>query len=573
MMDRSADEDKKPLHLDIESSVRRYANTMEGTPVQVQSPIQERKHSSRESYDHTSPVNNQVALPPRKVSSQYDYNLHQVVSHSPDGMDAQQTAMAVPPSIQSTLSPLYTHNFDEESDSNDQDSNSQAIVRVKDAPDQKLVELQYMGYYVTDVLNCQYALADKLKAQGFLTELSNKSKATRDAMCLLSALHMHCMWRLADGRRRRIEGSSGGNVVRAKPESRFHDEASVNFFYKNVKEALGISHDVTLEDTESREYTEGDAMAGLHTVSGFLFSGGRGQWPIFLEVAMRWVNSRLTKCNHSSELLTNATDSERFITRTTFWFDVWGSITQRRQPRFMKVYRELFGSPESSAYIGEVPERHLDPISMVNIIGCSNYSFRAMAEIANLSFWRDDHIRKGTLSVNMLVDRANDIAGNWLSPNEHVVTPTGQVENNLDFQRRIASEVFRASARVYLHMVLSQAYPQSPEIKEGVAETIALLKRIPHGDIVSTTAIVRSVISAICICGCLTEDKDQMEFFLLRLDSLGEEADLIGNCWMVKHLIKRVWKLRMERRSMATPAAVDWRDVLLEDGPDVPLLV
>jgi hypothetical protein len=299
--------------------------------------------------------------------------------------------------------------------------------------------------------------------------------------------------------------------------------------------------------------------------------GGRGPWPFFLDVAMKWVEFRLQNCTDVSELLVNASESERFITRTTFWFDVWGSITQRRQPRFMSVYRALFGNSQE-AFIGNSRPSYLPlgPISMVNIIGCSNRSFRAIAEIATLAAWKDEKEGKAQLSTHQLVARGDNILNQWLEAGpEEVSTPPGTRETNIDFQRRIASEVFRACARVYLHMVLSSAHPRIEEIKNGVGEAIRLLQLIPPGDVVSTRAIVRSVISAICICGCLTDDRIQMEFFKHRLDSLGEEADLLGNCRTVKLLIQRVWNLRQER----SQAPVDWREVLLEDSKDVVLLV
>jgi hypothetical protein len=129
------------------------------------------------------------------------------------------------------------------------------------------------------------------------------------------------------------------------------------------------------------------------------------------------------------------------------------------------------------------------------------------------------------------------------------------------------ADVFHASGRVYLNMVLSKSFPECPEIKEGVEETIAHLKRIQMTGESNTRAVVRSVIFAICVCGCLTEDEEQKEFFLTRLDDLGEEANVLGNCNTVKALMQSVWDLR-ERSGRD----VDWRNVL-QDGTDDTLLL
>jgi len=437
----------------------------------------------------------------------------------------------------------------------------------------KMIVDQFIGYYLADVLGRQYVFADRAVATNFLYELAQFSPANKDAMCLLSSLHMQAMWKAKEN-----------NSALARYVDSSDWVGSNNYFFARVCAALGITATygtTRLEMKVRRNFTAADAMVALHGVSSFLFSGGRGQWPIFLEVAMAWVGDQLEKYSpgNYSGLLVNANERERFITRTTFWFDVWGSITQRRQPRFMHVYRELFGNP--GAYIGDSPSDS-GPISMVKIVGCSNYSFRAIAEIATLAAWKDEKESIGQLSAPQLVSKGAEIEKAWLRPeltSEADLDPLGNAnpsdsmdsETQLQFQRKVASEVFRASARVYLHMVLSTPLPQIAEIKEGVEQTKKLLERIPHEDIVNTTAIVRSVISAICICGCLTDDGTQKEFFLRRLDSLGTEADLFGNLRTVKELIKRVWKLRMEQSK--SPVPVDWREVLLEDNNDVALLV
>jgi len=489
---------------------------------------------------------------------------------------AEATALARTP-MQSSLPSSYSTMWELENESNDSSGNANAqesgelsLSQVRRISERNVVMHQFLGYYLTDVLSRQYIFADQVTIQRFLWDLADTSTPTKDAMCLLSSLHMQAMWQLADAG---IGDAIPDNVLTRPSAASFDWGRANNFFHSRVRDALGITYG-DVRSGKGEPYTEGDAMAGLHLVSAFLFSGGRGQWPYYLEVAMQWVESRLANCSDESEILVNANEMQRFITRTTFWFDVWGSITQRRQPRFMDVYRRLFGG-SIGAFIGEAPNNSRGPISMVNIIGCSNFSFRAMAEIATLASWKDEKANSGSLSIQQLVGRATEIESKWLAgePEEVTTPPIGLTEqqNQINFQRQIASDVFKASARVYLHMVISSALPRAPEIKKGVQDVITLLQQIPHEDVVSTTAIVRSVISAICICGCLAEDENQMDFFIRRLDSLGAEAELFGNCRTVKLLIRRVWNLRMQQQELITP--VDWREVLMEGTNDVVLLV
>ena len=67
-------------------------------------------------------------------------------------------------------------------------------------------------------------------------------------MCLLSALHMNCMRKI---------GAMGNTVD--------NDPRDIHTFYDKTKKTLNaIGH---------TDYDEGDAMAGLHVVSSFLFTG------------------------------------------------------------------------------------------------------------------------------------------------------------------------------------------------------------------------------------------------------------------------------------------------------------
>ena len=64
---------------------------------------------------------------------------------------------------------------------------------------------------------------------------------------------------------------------------------------------------------------------------------------------------------------------------------------------------------------------------------------------------------------------------------------------DLDARRRLAADVFRSSARVYLHSVLSGCRPNVHEIAYGVGETVDFLKRVP-GSEGASRSVVRSVV-------------------------------------------------------------------------------
>jgi len=226
------------------------------------------------------------------------------------------------------------------------------------------------------------------------------------------------------------------------------------------------------------------------------------------------------------------------------WFDVLASATRVEIPYFLEVYRGLFDP--NSAYIDDSsgPEE----LSMLPIMGCENRIVWALAEISNLACWKDLQKKRGALSMPELVKRGTKIERHIMPPSTPPVC-----YSKLEETRMLTSQVFRASARVYLHSVLSGDYPSCKEIAEGVSDTIDWLKRVPDRD---SRPVVRSVVFSICICGCLTDDPWQRNFLLQRLEM--QKFESVGNCAEVKGLIQDVWR----SRATSNYESVTWRDVM-----------
>lgn len=288
-------------------------------------------------------------------------------------------------------------------------------------------------------------------------------------------------------------------------------------------------------------------MAGLHIVSWVLFRGGRGQWKDFLNVACRYAASILYNpyCDGPRDALMQCTPMQRFIIKTSMWFDVLASATRVEKPSFLDAYNVLF--KPSSAYFENLPVP--DELSMLSIMGCENHIVWALAEISDLACWKDSQNAMGHLSMPALVKRGESIERYLMPP---PVTSFLDVFDDELRTRLLTSQVFRASARVYLHSVLSGAHPSCTEIKVGVADTIAWLGQVPE---VNNRAVVRSVVFSICLCSCLTDDPDQRAFFLERLNM---QDAYLGNCEEVKRLIEDVWN----RREPSSPQPVPWQAIM-----------
>lgn len=84
------------------------------------------------------------------------------------------------------------------------------------------------------------------------------------------------------------------------------------------------------------------------------------------------------------------------------------------------------------------------------------------------------------------------IEGRYLS-RVHDATLLDGRGDHLDIRRRLAANVFRSSARVYLHSILSGCMPQVEEIHTGVDETVRFLRMIPTSSGASGS-VIRSVV-------------------------------------------------------------------------------
>lgn len=366
-----------------------------------------------------------------------------------------------------------------------------------------------LNYYMDNVLRMQYLHADG-SLDATIWNLIHSSESAREAACLLSELH----------RKTREHGRPG---VLAPPDT------------------VGL-HRLLPSNSAANEY---EAFAGLCVVSYFLFSGGKGQWQAFLDAACTFSLTLMRTWGGPRRVLLTCSESIRFIIKTSIWFDVLASATLVRTPIMLDVVRELYDPNYSEAWIDDVPMSPYEQFSMMSVMGCENHIVLALAEIAALAAWKDGNQTENKLSVPELVKRGQRIEEILKKPSSDECPDQSERAR----QRRYTSEVFRASAHVYLHSVISGDYPQCPEIIEAVNDTIRCLQAAEDGS--TGRSVVRSVVFSICIAGCLTNDVEHKRYLTKRL----EEQRGLGNYSQVQYLINEVWRRRGTER-------VDWRQVM-----------
>jgi hypothetical protein len=342
-------------------------------------------------------------------------------------------------------------------------------------------------------------------------------------------------------------------------------------------------------------------MAGLFVVSAFLFRGGHGAWQHFLAVAADWVWNVLQHAAvDPAETILRCSDSQQFVIKTTFWFDILASTTRLEPPRFIAFYRKLWSS-QRSAYIegnstggsGSRSQQLPSPLSMMSVMGCENETALAIAETSALACWKVAQERQGKLSVPDLVDRGRIIEKECLSRlasssggAPYPAAAAGSIPDDLSAKRRLTADIFRATARVYLHSVISGEHPGCPEIREGVRETIECLRRVPAGSSSVARSVLRSVVFGICLSGCLADEAEDREFLLRRLDA-EEQAEGVGNCASARLVMQEVWSRRApcggtgggccgessSESSPSSPPPLSWREATQQFGGESLLLV
>ena len=233
-------------------------------------------------------------------------------------------------------------------------------------------EAAHVSHYMQHVLRIQYLLADP-SIERFIFRFAQTSRTARSAMCLLSAVHQQRM--------RQIE------FPRSSPDA--GDTTEMNQLFRQTRALLRAT------ERSTERYSEGDAMAGLHVVSCFLFTGGHGPWNYFLQVAIAWVEGVLldARCAGPLDAYRRCTESMQFIIRTTMWFDVWSAVTRRTQPRFARIYQELFDGEHG------YPLTQTGTVDMLPVMGCTNETVLAMSETATLAFWKDEHMKQRACPV------------------------------------------------------------------------------------------------------------------------------------------------------------------------------
>jgi len=229
---------------------------------------------------------------------------------------------------------------------------------------------------------------------------------------------------------------------------------------------------------------------------------------------------------------------------------------------------------------------------MDSLTGCPDEVMLGMAEVSALAHWKAQEQQNGSLSMRELIRRGDAIeqqlrahtgpeffagidqaplhpslpgaAGvDYISPTLHASLSLPQSNHTTipfpsEDMRRLVAGIFREAVILYLHTVLSDPIPGVPEISTSVDAIIQLFNQLPSSE------VDRSLVFPLCLAGCLTDDRTRRDLLKARLQAQDEN---IGNILQVRGLMEAVW-----RRRDFSGGAIDWRDIMRNDGLNVLLV-
>ncbi|KAJ7476037.1 fungal-specific transcription factor domain-containing protein [Mycena latifolia] len=400
-------------------------------------------------------------------------------------------------------------------------------------------------YYFEHVRKVQYIFAGNTVTNVTCSMIVQEPRgAVTNAVCALASLHYT-----------RMRVSHGLEAPDPNPEHStskyFHDEAY--FQLHNAKQVRGA-------------YAASDAIAALHLVWYSQLSGGTTDWQPVFAVACDWVAQQtdlLTSDNPKLALQSLPVEGQ-LIVKLTLWLDIFSSLTVMRPPKYLALYKRLFG---------DLAGWHLQSgeIRMDALTGCPEEVLLGIAEVSALSHWKAAEKRKGTLSNRELIRRGDEIeqrlrksGGSPVCSGEVDTTPLHPTLVQADSEavaaapfpsnetRQLVAKIFSEAVLLYLHTVLSDSNPGVPEISNSVGVIVQYLGQLPSSE------VDRALVFPICLAGCMTDDSTWREFLKGRLQSLDES---LGNLMRTRLLMEAVWQKRD-----VSGATVDWRETMRERG-------
>ncbi|KAI0822511.1 fungal-specific transcription factor domain-containing protein [Trametes gibbosa] len=442
---------------------------------------------------------------------------------------------------------------------------------------------EYITYYFKHVGELQYVFCgDALANILYPIVQQEPNGVVALSLCALAALH-HSRARMAQGADPIVEDPDNENSL----PRQFYDRVLYRLMHAPQTNGTG-------------QFAETDAIAAVQLIAYAVLGGGTMDWAAPLEYACEWL-AQTGIFNEENPKLTllKMSATGRFAAKAIMFIDVLASITLKQPPRFLPLYKRLFGggagfwaNHAGAGMSGQHTELRMDALT-----GCPDDALLALAEVSALAHWKASELQNGSLSVRELIRRGDIIEkelreratgvhvdedeyhsqGAMLAGLDMGVAAAGmpmamglpQVQPGMsgaarsprgpvDTTKHVIGEMFRESALLYLHTVLSDSSPGVPEIINSVEQMMKLLDRLPP------SAYDRTLVFPLFLTGCMTNNQMMREVIKHRF--FMQDATM-GNILLAQTVMENIWLQREAACRMPRPgdrivALSDWRDGL-----------
>jgi len=177
-------------------------------------------------------------------------------------------------------------------------------------------------------------------------------------------------------------------------------------------------------------------------------------------------------------------------------------------------------------------------ITLQTLFGYTNRVMTLIVEIVFLDHWKKEQekncklsmvelVRRGTKIEEQLERHIADLRSNS-APKSSSILSASQIE---------ITYIYALSALTYLHVVVSGAHSEMPEIKESVSRTLSAFQSL------ADPKLLRTLVWPFCVSGCLALEGQQKAF--CELVSKAEITSLtMGTCLQAFEIIKECWEMR-----------------------------
>ncbi|KAF8907283.1 fungal-specific transcription factor domain-containing protein [Gymnopilus junonius] len=306
--------------------------------------------------------------------------------------------------------------------------------------------------------------------------------------------------------------------------------------------------------TTHGRYSDNDAIAALHLIGLSQLSGGVSDWDAPFDILCQWLlQTNLHVAENTWITFLSLTPTVQLYVKAILWLDVFSSLSVLRPPKFLLLWKSLLGEFWNGSEM-EMPHR----LRMDAVTGCPDEAMLAIAEVSALAHWKAAQLRNNCLSYPELIRRGTNIEQQLRGSQNYSIsvdatrvhgTASAQLSEE---QRSLIANIFRETAHLYLHTVLSNSTPGVPEISASVQNLVRFFSQLPPSE------QDRTLMFPICLAGSMTNDSTVRNFFKERIRALNENY---GNLLQTRRLMEEVWQKRD-----AQGREVDLRETIREQG-------